>query len=72
MEKTYCVHVYMRPYEYENVKAKSPQDAEDQILRREFPDTEEVSNVEVMVQCPHCGTDNDTDNKKCEDCGRKL
>lgn len=70
--KTYCVHVYPRAHEYENVRAKTAQEAEDKIVAQEFAgDWSEVGSVEVMLQC-ECGQDNDKDNSKCEECGKKL
>jgi hypothetical protein len=71
--KTYCVHVYERPREYENVKAKTSADAQAKIIDREWGgDWDDISSVEVMIQCDDCGTDNDTSNTKCEECGARL
>ena len=68
--KTYCVHVFETPYKYENVRAKNEQEAEAKVINREWAgDYDEISNVEVMIQCD-CGYDNDTDNKKCAECGK--
>jgi hypothetical protein len=69
--KTYCVHVYPAMIDYESIKAKSPEDAEDKVLRTEWPMHNQVDHVEVMRQCD-CGQDNDLDNKKCDSCGKKL
>lgn len=71
--RLYCVHVYEQCHEYENVRAKSPQEAEAKVIDREFNgDYETISQVEVMVQCTKCGTDNDPKDKKCQECGYKL
>lgn len=73
--KLYCVHVYERAHEhllYENVRAKNPQDAEFQVMHREFNgDYDNIDHVEVMRQCD-CGQDNPLEDKKCSDCGKKL
>jgi hypothetical protein len=72
-KRKYCVHVYERPHEYENVEAKSPQEAEEKVIATEWAgDYERISQVEVMLQCEDCGLDNDQKNKRCEECGAKL
>lgn len=71
--KTYCVHIYPRMLEYENIKAKTPAQALREVLLLEWPDeAEEIGSTEVMLTCRHCDTDNDCDNKTCEECGKKL
>lgn len=72
MKKTYCVHVHPRMYEYENIEARSPKEALDRVLRAEWPDSEEVGHIEVMLTCQHCDTNNETENKNCEQCGETL
>jgi len=57
--------------DYENIEADSPEQAEQAVLDTEWPDYESIDHVEVMRQCD-CGYDNDTDNKKCDECGIKL
>ncbi|NIQ13273.1 MAG: hypothetical protein GTO02_02335 [Candidatus Dadabacteria bacterium] len=72
MKKKYCVHVFERPYQYENVIAENARKAEDIMINTEWArDYENIQNVEVMHQCD-CGYDNDTSNKNCEECGEKL
>jgi len=66
--KEYCVHVYPRAYEYENIMATTPEEAEMKVINGEYDD---IDNVEVMRTCA-CGTDNDNTNKKCEECGEVL
>ena len=70
----YCVHVSEVPHIYEDIEADSPQEAKDIVLRREFGSAgwDDISQVEVMLQCEQCGTDNDTGNATCEDCGAAL
>lgn len=71
--KKYCVHVYMRPYMYEDVEAKSPQEAESKVIKREFAgDYDEIYQIEVMLTCQNCHTDNEPANKKCDECGKKI
>jgi hypothetical protein len=71
-QKLYCVHVYERAYEYENVKAVSPARAEAQIVQREWAGNyDDISSIEVMRQC-ECGLDNDVERKKCDACGANL
>ena len=72
--KTYCVHVYEVAHKYEDVKAESPEEAEDQAVNEFFhggKNWNHISNVEVMRQC-ECGNDNDVKNTKCNWCGKKL
>ncbi|NIQ15749.1 MAG: hypothetical protein GTO02_15540 [Candidatus Dadabacteria bacterium] len=72
MKKKYCVHVYERPYQYENVMAENESKAEEMIIYNEWAGNyESIQNVEVMRQCD-CGYDNDTSNKKCDECREKL
>ncbi len=69
--QTYCVHIYPRAYEYESIKAKTPKDAERKAVRAAAMDYEDIERLEVMREC-ECGTDNDPENKTCEECGKKL
>jgi hypothetical protein len=73
-QRIYCVHVYEQPHIYENIKASSPEDAEDKVMRAENFRYDDINNVEVMVQCQteDCGLDNDVADKLCESCGNKL
>ena len=70
-KKTYCVHVYPRMLDYENIEARSPEEAKMKVLDAEWPDTDEYERVEVMRQCG-CGTDNDVADKRCAECGETL
>ena len=72
MRKEYCVHVWEQQHDYEGIMAKSPQEAEAIVIKREWAgDYENIYQVEVMRTCK-CGLDNENTNKKCEDCGAKL
>lgn len=70
--KTYCVHVYERPHTYKNVIARSPAEAENHIIAREWQgDYENIEKIEVRLQCV-CGYDNELDSKVCDECGQNL
>ena len=70
-EKLYCVHV-IEQYEFEGVKTKTPQEAEDIIVRTQYANNyDNIREVVVMRQC-ECGYDNDNTNKTCDECGAKL
>ena len=70
--KTYCVHVYEAAHKYEDVKARTPEEAEAKVMHHFFNTTyDQISNVEVMRQC-ECGYDKDVENTKCDECGKKL
>lgn len=70
--KNYCVHIFVR-HDYENVEAKNAQEAEDKIVNSQFAGNyEDISEVQVMLQCDNCGYDNEPTNKKCDECGVKL
>lgn len=74
--KEYCVHITGQMIEVEGIMATSPEEAE--ILAMEQyngGDFGNVGNIEVMRVC-HCSkdeaTDNDIDNKVCDNCEKKL
>lgn len=71
--KTYCVHIYKRAdVEYvESIKAKNPQEAELKAIAQRGGDYDGIHSVEVMRECS-CGTDNDLDEKRCQNCNKKL
>lgn len=69
--KTYCVHVYPRPTEYENVRAKTPDDAKTEVVARDKWYWDDIDHIAVMRQCK-CGQDNDVDEKTCQTCGETL
>ena len=68
-QKRYCVHVYPQFTEYPSIMASTPEKAEDEV--RSSLQEEDIYSVEIKRWC-ECGLDNDTDNKTCEDCGKKL
>lgn len=71
MKKNYCVHVYPRFDDY-IIEAESAEEAEEFVsISRAYSD-DEIDHVEVMRYCKKCSTDNDLDNKRCENCDAKL
>ena len=75
-KKEYCVHIYEQYHEYENIMATSPEQAElIAVERHNGGNYDEISQVEIMQVC-HCNedeaTDNDIENKVCDNCGKKL
>ena len=66
----YKVLIYPRPYEYENIEAGSPGDAEDIATRHAYQgDYDDILKTEVFITCTECNWDNVPGYKKCEDCG---
>lgn len=72
-KKNYCVHVFERPREYENIRAISALEAEKLVIDAQYAgDYDDIQQVEVMLQCNECGLDNDNENTKCEECGADI
>jgi hypothetical protein len=72
-KKEYCVHIYEPCHEIEDIWTTSPQKAELMAMDRfNGGDYQDIANVEVMVVCQNCHTDNDLDEKVCGSCGEKL
>jgi len=70
--KNYCVHVYERK-EYAHNLAANASEAEDKIITEEYAgDYDDISEVQVMVECGKCGCDNEPDAAICDDCGEPI
>jgi hypothetical protein len=70
--KVWCVHVTEHPRIFESIEATSAVGAKQLVLGQHYDENyDNVSYVEVMREC-ECGTDNDSDAKKCSACGVKL
>lgn len=70
-EETYCVHIYPRPYEYENIRAENPDKAKEQAIAEGRFFWDDIDHIEVMRQC-ECGYDNEVDEMNCAECGVRL
>lgn len=76
MKKEYCVHIYERYHEVDDVMADTPEDAE-LIAMKRFNNInyDDIDHVEVML-VHHCDEDeaydNEADAKVCGNCGAKL
>jgi hypothetical protein len=68
---TYCVHVLERR-EYEDIRADSPYEAEERVVRHFYAgNTDDIAEIFAMVTCPNCHYDNDGADEHCDE-GAKL
>lgn len=76
-KKEYCVHITPQAFEYENIMAETPEQAELIAVRlHNGGNYDEVGDIEVM-RVHHCedmdtATDNPLDETHCLCCGEKL